>query len=100
MCAGGWSQRLLGLTDAKGRANEENINLESALVDRCEVLRPGYTRFSVPTSVKQDDAIYVLEAIKFVSEWGGLFMLEYTVEERTGVWRHKARLGKPLGKDR
>eukprot|EP00520_Triparma_pacifica_P000461 CAMPEP_0118672442 /NCGR_PEP_ID=MMETSP0785-20121206/22541_1 /TAXON_ID=91992 /ORGANISM="Bolidomonas pacifica, Strain CCMP 1866" /LENGTH=1068 /DNA_ID=CAMNT_0006567401 /DNA_START=18 /DNA_END=3221 /DNA_ORIENTATION=- len=100
MCAGGWSQRILGLTDSAGLPNSENVKLESALVDRCEVLRPGYTRFSLPTSVTRREAEYALQAVKFVSEWGWLFMLEYAVEERTGVWRHKKRLGKPLGKER
>lgn len=64
------------------------------------MLRPGYTRLSLPYYLSDAAVEYVLGAVDFIAEWGALFMAEYRVDLRTGEWRHKSRMGKPLGKGR
>ncbi|GMH76596.1 hypothetical protein TL16_g07135 [Triparma laevis f. inornata] len=93
-CAGPTSQKLLGL------GLSENDIIQEALLNKNEVLRPGYTRLSTPYYMSDETVEYVLEAVKFVCDYGALFLLEYRIDLRTGEWRHKSRVGKPLGKER
>lgn len=87
-CAGPTSQKLLGL------GSSENDIIQEALLNKNEVLRPGYTRLSTPYYMSDETVEYVLEAVKFVCDYGALFLLEYRIDLRTGEWRHKSRVGK------
>ncbi|GMI13398.1 hypothetical protein TrVE_jg3024 [Triparma verrucosa] len=93
-CAGPTSQMLLGLGE------QENDMIQEALLSKNEVLRPGYTRLSTPYYMSDATVDYVHRAVKFICEYGALFLLEYRIDLRTGEWRHKSRVGKPLGKER
>ena len=93
-CAGPTSQMLLG------SGEQENDMSQEALLSKNEVLRPGYTRLSTPYYMSDATVDYVHRAVKFICEYGALFLLEYRIDLRTGEWRHKSRVGKPLGKER
>ncbi|KAL7543903.1 hypothetical protein ACHAXR_013290 [Thalassiosira sp. AJA248-18] len=105
-CAGPYSQRLLGLTTINNNAmevpNEANRQIERALLrsDRpCELLRPGYTRLSLPfKGLREEEVDYVIEALIWVSKNGWMLLPQYRCDHRTGEWRHWSRRGKPLGK--
>ena len=105
-CAGPYSQRLLGLTkmDSSGNemSNEANRAIEHALLrsDRpCELLRPGYTRLSLPfKGIREEEVDYVIQALIWVSKNGWVMLPQYRCDHRTGEWRHWSRCGKPLGK--
>jgi len=124
-CAGPYSQRLLGLTKVvvttattqrgddrhpteriilkrEEVPNETNRNFERALLrsDRpCELLRPGYTRLSLPfKGLRDEEAEYVLRALMWVAANGWALLPQYRCDHRTGEWRHWSRRGKPLGK--
>ncbi|KAL3936469.1 MAG: hypothetical protein SGBAC_008221, partial [Bacillariaceae sp.] len=92
-CAGPYAQMMLGML-------KHNQAVEHWLVHaKDESLRPGVTRFSVPslgTSPEQQE--YVLNAIAWVARHGWKFMHVYCCNQRTGEWRHKSRPGAPLGK--
>jgi selenocysteine lyase/cysteine desulfurase/tRNA(Ile)-lysidine synthase TilS/MesJ len=105
-CAGPYSQRLLGLSETIDNGevpNEMNRRVEDALYrykERAELLRPGYTRLSLPwkgTSVEEVD--YVMKALVWVARNGWALMCQYRCNHRTGEWRHASRQGKPLGRD-
>lgn len=133
-CSGPYSQRLLGLTDSTSDGmespNKRNQEIEHALVnykERAEVLRPGYTRLSLPfKGVRDEEVEYVINALEWISRNGWAMMCQYRCNHRTGEvratvlcntyvggsfawalvslccsdfqWRHASRQGKPLGR--
>ncbi len=86
MCAGPYAQALLGLTSAHIDA------FEAALLDKHEVLRPGFTRFSLPYWLSSEEVEYILDAILFIAEHGWKFLLHYRYNYKTGEWAHMTRL--------
>lgn len=86
MCAGPFSQTLLGITDTLNQA------FEQALLNRHEVLRPGYTRLSFPYWISQSEIDYIVDAILFVAEHGWKFLPVYRYNHMTGEWAHTTRL--------
>lgn len=106
-CAGPYSQRLLGLTEMtadgdKEVPNQRNRDIEEALLkfkERAELLRPGYTRLSLPfKGLRSEEVEYVMKALVWVSKHGWALMSQYRCNHRTGEWRHWNRQGRPLGK--
>jgi hypothetical protein len=104
-CAGPYSQRLLGLTvriNSTEVPSDSNKQIERALLrsDRpCELLRPGYTRLSLPfKGLREEEVEYVVQALIWVAKHGWAFLPQYGCDHRTGEWRHWSRRGKPLGK--
>jgi len=94
-CSGPYSQHLLGLTDINSDGtevpNERNQQVEHALVnykERAEVLRPGYTRLSLPfKGVRDEEVEYVISALEWISKNGWAFMCQYRCNHRTGEVR-------------
>jgi hypothetical protein len=87
MCAGPYSQWLLGLCDAVAPLSTDedggttccsiNDSVENALLDKQEVIRPGYTRLSFPYFTPQEKVEYILKAIEFIADYGVLFLHDY-----------------------
>jgi tRNA(Ile)-lysidine synthase TilS/MesJ/selenocysteine lyase/cysteine desulfurase len=105
-CAGPYSQKLLGLVDLTEegeRPNVRNEEIEDALYrfkERAELLRPGYTRLSLPfKGTRAAETDYVMKALVWVARNGWALMCQYRCSHRTGEWRHHNRQGKPLGRD-
>ena len=71
MCEGTYSSGLLGVSD------EDEKKLETALLDKVEVLRPGYTRLSLPYWMTEEEINYVVKAVKFVADHGSKFLSSY-----------------------
>jgi selenocysteine lyase/cysteine desulfurase len=97
-CAGPYSQILLGL-----RGNEANVKIEKALYqykEKAELLRPGYTRVSLPfKGMRRVEMNYVLQALVWIAKNGWALLCHYRCNHRTGEWRHSSRQGRPLGRD-
>jgi len=85
-CAGPFSQQLLGLTD------EANVELQTALLEKNEVLRPGYSRLSFPFWLAAAEVEYIIHALVFVSKHAKDFLFMYRYNHRTGEWAHTTRL--------
>lgn len=71
MCAGPYAQRLLGLSA------ENNQNLERSLLDKHEILRPGFTRLSFSYWMPAEEVAYITQAVLFVAEHGWKFLPLY-----------------------
>lgn len=106
-CAGPYSQRLLGLVNSTPEGefpSVRNEEIEDALYrykERAELLRPGYTRLSLPFKGTQAaESEYVMKALVWIARNGWALMCQYRCNHRTGEWRHSSRQGKPLGRDR
>ncbi|CAK4159413.1 unnamed protein product [Aphanomyces euteiches] len=87
-CAGPYGQRLLGISKPDQRA------LEAALIDKTEVLRPGFSRVSFPYIMDNMEVEYILAAIDFVATDSWKFLPQYRFNHKTGEWKHRTRFTK------
>jgi len=85
-CAGPFSQMLLGI----GKSTNEQIEL--ALLDKHEVLRPGYSRVSFTYWMDKEEVDYIIDSIIFVAKNGWRFLPNYRYNHKTGEWAHTTRL--------
>ena len=82
-CSGPYSQRLLGLNRPANTDDGETVNqqVEEALVlykERAELLRPGYTRLSLPfKGLTSEEVEYVVKALVWVSKHAWALMCQY-----------------------
>jgi selenocysteine lyase/cysteine desulfurase len=91
-CAGPYSQKLLGLTeytaDGDQVPNKANEQIEQTLLrfkERAELLRPGFTRLSLPfKGLRSEEVDYTMKALAWISRHGWAFMCQYRCNHRTG----------------
>lgn len=97
-CAGPYAQDLLGI-DEDYVNNLEAVLLEDSRLDRhhlrrheehsvYEMLRPGFTRISLPYFMAESEVAFVLEAVKMVATEGWKLLPQYILNPETGEWRH------------
>ena len=93
-CSGPYSQRLLGLTTMTKDGeipNERNEQIEQALLhlkERAELLRPGYTRLSLPfKGLRSEEIDYALKALVWTAKNGWALICNYRCNYRTGEVR-------------
>eukprot|EP00854_Cymbomonas_tetramitiformis_P012450 gene12450-14709_t len=86
MCAGPYGLELLGISP------ENAHRLEALLLEKVEVLRPGFSRFSLPYFTSPAEVEYVLEAVTLVAEQGWRLLPHYQFNHKTGEWKHWTRL--------
>ena len=91
-CAGPFSQYLLGITDECNRA------FQSALLDKQEVLRPGFTRLSFPYWLAREEIDYTVNAILCIALHGYKFLPLYRFNHKSGEWAHATRINKFVGR--
>ena len=72
LCAGPYGHDLLSLSEADATVIQES------LVNKREILRPGFVRFSTPYYWSDDTVRGVLDALLFVADHGHLFLQDYT----------------------
>merc|ERR1711871_1901364 len=84
MCAGPYSQALLGI-DAE---LSDAIQTQLLKKEDNEVLRPGYTRVSLPYFADTASIRYVLDALKFIADHGWKLLPQYTCDAGSAVWHH------------
>ncbi|KAI5702852.1 hypothetical protein M8J75_004858 [Diaphorina citri] len=97
-CAGPYAQDLLGI-DEELAAEYEAILLEDSRLDRhhlrrhaessqYEMLRPGFTRISLPYFMSEAEVGFVMEAVKMAATEAWKLLPQYVVNPETGEWRH------------
>ncbi|RLN50300.1 hypothetical protein BBJ29_008522 [Phytophthora kernoviae] len=87
-CAGPYATRLLGL------ARQDVLALEGALIEKKEMLRPGFTRMSFPYFMSSAEVEHILAAVHFVANDGWKFLPQYKFNHKSGVWKHSTRFTK------
>ncbi|XP_071445541.1 uncharacterized protein [Hetaerina americana] len=101
-CAGPYAQDLLGI-DERLAADYEAVLLEDCRLDRThlrrheessnyEMLRPGFTRISLPYFMSEEEVAFILEAIKMVATEGWKLLPQYILRPETGEWRHHSNM--------
>jgi hypothetical protein len=98
-CAGPYVQHLLGISYELAKIYEEclipdtrldkNLLTNSHDISNNEILRPGFTRFNLAFFMTEKKIDFVLNAIKFVCEYGFMFLPLYIFNLETGEWRHR-----------
>merc|ERR1711865_1189628 len=66
----------------------------SALLDKQEFLRPGYTRLSLTYFMHENTVNYILNAIQMISKYGWRLMHLYRFNAKTGEWKHNSQMTK------
>lgn len=84
-CAGPYAHKLLGLSPAHAAA------IEAHLLDKAEVLRPGFVRVSLPYFASDAEIEYTLAAVRAVARHGWRLLPMYRMDAKTGEWRHVSR---------
>lgn len=87
-CAGPFGLSILGMSTPDVAA------IEDALLDKHEVLRPGFSRVSFPYWLTAASVDYILSSIEFVADHGHMFIPSYRYNPKTGEWAHTTRLTK------
>ncbi len=99
-CAGPYAQDLLGMSRVDESHSEGTKRMtyadsfESALLNKNELLRPGFTRLSFPWVMEEADMEYVCAALEAIAEHGWKLLTQYKYDHDTGEWSHKSRLNK------
>ncbi|KAG5877317.1 hypothetical protein JTB14_015868 [Gonioctena quinquepunctata] len=95
-CSGAYAQDLLGI-DQSLADQYENIILEDRRLSSLnlgvenstlELLRPGFTRISLPYFINDAELAFIMEAIKMVATEGWKLLPQYVVDLETAEWRH------------
>ncbi|VDM23136.1 unnamed protein product [Hydatigera taeniaeformis] len=98
VCAGPYAMDLLGIDETLAKLYEDALVTSEVPVCRVqktfdnvsrEVLRPGFTRFSIPYFMSDEEANFVLEAVCFVADYGWAFLPLYSYDAMTGEWKHR-----------
>lgn len=95
-CSAPYAQDLLGIDDALAtqyesiiledrRLNSLNLSMESS---HLELLRPGFTRLSLPYFISDGELAFIMEAVKMVATEGWKLLPQYVVDLNSGEWRH------------
>ena len=83
-CAGPYGHRLLGIDLERSHAFEREIT------HGCEGIKPGWVRVNFTYFLDEQVADYIIDAVAFVAREGARFLTDYTFDERTGLWHHRA----------
>lgn len=84
LCAGPYGHSLLRISPAAAEL------IQGFLVDKNEILRPGYVRVSLNFSWDDATVDFVIAAVAFVAEHGWKLLPSYTFWMDTGEWRHRS----------
>ncbi|XP_018336222.1 uncharacterized protein LOC108744801 [Agrilus planipennis] len=94
-CTGSYAQDLLKI-DQNLADQFENIILEDrrlsslnlSVNSTLELLKPGFTRISLPYFMSESELAFVMEAVKMVATEGWKLLPQYIADLNTGEWRH------------
>ena len=81
-CAGPYGHILLDID------HNTSIKYRDLITKGCEGIRPGWVRINIHYTLKKDDIIFIINAIKFIAKYGYLFLLKYEFDINTGEWKY------------
>nr|CAH7716424.1 unnamed protein product [Callosobruchus chinensis] len=86
-CSGVYAQDLLGIDQslADQRLSSLNLGVENSTL---QLLRPGFTRISLPYFINDAELAFIMEAVKMVATEGWKLLPQYVVDLDTAEWRH------------
>ena len=93
-CAGPYAQDLLGMSSRSFNGVTYSDLFETSLLNKNELLRPGFTRLSFPWMLSEEEVEYVCHALQSISTHGWRLLPQYKYDHASGEWSHKTRLNK------
>lgn len=81
-CAGPYGHILLGISD------EYSEKFRIAIKEGIGCLKPGWIRINLHYLMTEEDVNFILDAIEFIANYGYLYLQEYSLDIKTGDWRH------------
>ncbi|CAG9856772.1 unnamed protein product [Phyllotreta striolata] len=104
-CSGAYAQELLGIDHSLAdqyesiiledrRLSSLNLGVDNSTL---ELLRPGFTRISLPYFINDAELAFIMEAVKMVATEGWKLLPQYVVDLETAEWRHHSNV---VSKDR
>jgi len=81
-CAGPYGHTLLEISDE----NSEKFRI--AIKEGMGSLKPGWIRINLHYLMMEDDVNFIIDAIEFIADYGYLYLQEYSLDIKTGDWRH------------
>ena len=99
-CAGPYAQNLLGIDYELAKLYETTLINDDVFSEnykqrvtseysQCELLRPGFTRFSLIYFMDEERVDFILKSIEFVGNNAWKLLPLYTFSLETGEWKHK-----------
>ncbi|KAF4654840.1 hypothetical protein FOL47_009766 [Perkinsus chesapeaki] len=85
-CAGPYGEALLGLAGENAERFEQ-----IALSTKDMIFKPGFVRVGVHFTMTQEELEYLAEAILWIADKGWMLMPAYTINLRSGEWKHTNR---------
>ncbi|MFK7828770.1 MAG: aminotransferase class V-fold PLP-dependent enzyme [Congregibacter sp.] len=82
-CAGPYGHELLGLDEKRSLA------LDAQVAAGYASLRPGWVRLNFNYFIGTEEFAYLLSAVELVAEHGWRMLPAYTLDPKTGMWRHR-----------
>jgi len=82
-CAGPYGHTLLGISA------ETSEKFRNAILEGIGSLKPGWIRINLHYLMTDDDIDYIIDAIEFIANYGYLFLQEYSIDIKSGDWKHK-----------
>ena len=81
-CAGPYGHVLLNISD------EYSEKFRIAIKEGMGSLKPGWLRINLHYLMTEEDVDFILDAIEFIANYGYLYLQEYSVDIKTGDWKH------------
>lgn len=82
-CAGPYGIQLLDIKE------DQLINFTMALDQNEIAMKPGWLRVNFHYSMSDEAVDFILNSIKFIANYGYLFLNDYEIADATGEWLHK-----------
>ena len=81
-CAGPYGHRLLGI------GAEVSARYRACAINGQQGMKPGWCRVGFHFALSDAEANYLIEAVRFVAEWGARFLSLYAFDVASGAWTH------------
>lgn len=82
-CAGPYGHILLDIDKIKSQ------KIRNLILKGCSGIRPGWVRINIHYTLNIEDIDYIIQTIKFISDYGYLFLQKYEFNIKTAEWKHR-----------
>lgn len=82
-CAAPYGHRLLEIS------KETSLIIKKFAEHGISSIKPGWLRFNIHFIMSEEEVDFICEAIEFIAEFGYLFLSDYILDIKSGIWMHK-----------
>jgi selenocysteine lyase/cysteine desulfurase len=82
-CAGPYGHILLNIDRNKSK------KIRNYILRGCLGIKPGWVRINLHYTLSKQDVDYIIKTLKFISNYGILFLSKYDFDIKTDEWNHK-----------